>query len=211
MGDIIRLQDELHARTQGLLPWYVNGTLDAAEREAVDAHLAQCAECESEVRRERMLAAQIAELGIDTEHGWEAMRERMTRLPPRASAPVRLLRRPVSFGWVVGAQLAAAALIVAVLLPTRHDATAIAPAYHVLGTATTARVGNLIVQFGPEVTTRQVQAALAGADARIVDGPTVTGAYVLHVGEAQRAAALTRLRGMPGMVLAEPIDQGVRP
>ena len=209
MGDIIRLQDELHARTQGLLPWYVNGTLDAAEREAVDAHLAHCAECATEVRREQALAAQIAELGIDTDHGWEAMRERMTRLPPRAAAPVRLLRRPVSFGWVVGAQLAAAALIVAVLLPTRHDTTE--PAYHVLGTATTARAGNVIVQFGPEVTTRQVQAALAGADAGIVDGPTVTGAYVLHVGDAQRAAALTRLRATPGMVLAEPIDQSVRP
>jgi len=209
MGDIIRLQDELHARTQGLLPWYVNGTLDAAERAAVDAHLAQCEECTADVRREQALAVQIAELGIDTDHGWDKMRERMTRLPPRASAPVRLLRRPVSFGWVVGAQLAAAALILAVLLPNRQDNPA--PTYHVLGAAPTARGGNLLVQFGPEVTTRQVQAALARVDARIVDGPTVTGAYVLHVTETGRPAALKQLRGTPGMVLAEPIDQGSTP
>jgi anti-sigma factor RsiW len=209
MGDIIRLQDELHDRTQGLLPWYVNGTLDAVEREAVDAHLALCEECAADVRRERALAAQIAELGIDSDHGWEAMRERMTRLPPRASASVRLLRRPVSFGWVVGAQLAAAALILAVLLPNRPDSPT--PTYHVLGAAPTAKAGNLIVQFGPEVTTRQVQAALTGVDARIVDGPTVTGAYVLHVTDAARTAALTRLRGTPGMVLAEPIDESIRP
>jgi anti-sigma factor RsiW len=209
MGDIIRLQDELHARTQGLLPWYVNGTLDAAEREAVDAHLAQCAECSADVRREHALAAQIAELGIDTDHGWDKMRERMTRLPPRASAPVRFLRRPVSFGWVVAAQLAAAALILAVLLPTRQDSPA--PTYHVLGAAPTARAGNVIVQFSPEVTTHQMQATLAGIDARIVDGPTVTGAYVLHVTDAGRPAALTRLRGTPGTVLAEPIDEGIRP
>jgi anti-sigma factor RsiW len=209
MGDIIRLQDELHARTQGLLPWYVNGTLDAAEREAVDAHLAQCEECTGDVRREQALATQIAELGIDTDHGWDKMRERMTRLPPRASAPVRFLRRPVSFGWVVGAQLAAAALILAVLLPNRQDSAA--PTYHVLGAAPTTKSGNVIVQFAPEVTTRQVQAALAGVDARIVDGPTVTGAYVLHVTEAGRPAALTRLRGTPGMVLAEPIDEGATP
>jgi hypothetical protein len=39
----------------------------------------------------------------------------------------------------------------------------------------------------------------------------VTGAYVLHVAEAQRPAALTRLRGTSGMVLAEPIDESVRP
>jgi anti-sigma factor RsiW len=209
MGDIIRMQDELHARTQGLLPWYVNGTLDAAERDAVDAHLAQCEECSTDVRREQMLAAQIAELGIDTDHGWDRMRERMTRLPPRASAPARLLRRRVSFGWVVGAQLAAAALIFAVVLPGRQDNPA--PAYHVLGAAPTARAGNLIVQFGPEVTTRQVQAALAGADARIVDGPTVTGAYVLHVADTGRAAALARLRATPGMVMAEPIDESAKP
>jgi len=209
MGDIIRLQDELHARAQGLLPWYVNGTLDAAERDAVDAHLVQCEECTADVRREHALAAQLAALGIDTDHGWEKMRERMTRLPPRASAPVRFLRRPVSFGWVVGAQLAAAALIFAVLLPTRQDSPA--PTYHVLGAAPMTKAGNVIVQFGPEVTTRQVQAALAGADARIVDGPTVTGAYVLHVTDAGRAAALTRLRATPGMVLAEPIDESIRP
>ena len=209
MGDIIRMQDELHARTQGLLPWYVNGTLDAAERDAVDAHLAQCEECSADVRREHLLAAQIAELGIDTDHGWEAMRDRMTRLPPRVGTPARLLRRPVPFGWVVGAQLAAAALIIAVVLPTRQADPA--PAYHVLGAAPTAKAGNLLVQFGPEVTTRQVQAALAGADARIVDGPTVTGAYVLHVTEAERPAALAKLRGTPGTVLAEPIDEGGKP
>ena len=209
MGDVIRLQDELHMRAQELLPWYVNGTLDAAERDGLEAHLAQCAECTADVRRERLLATRIAELGIDGDLGWEAWRDRMTRLPPRVSTPARLLRRPVSLGWVVGGQLAAAALIIAVVLPTRQADPA--PAYHVLGAAPTARAGNLLVQFGPEVTTKQVQSALAGADARIVDGPTVTGAYVLHVTEAERPAALAKLRGTPGMVLAEPIDEGGKP
>jgi Putative zinc-finger len=40
-----------------LLPWYANGTLDAAEREAVEEHLAGCASCREELASCDSLAA----------------------------------------------------------------------------------------------------------------------------------------------------------
>jgi len=44
---------EAHERTQQLLPWLVNGTLEDAERQAVEEHLAACAECRGELAATR--------------------------------------------------------------------------------------------------------------------------------------------------------------
>ena len=45
-----------HTITQELLPWYVNGTLNANEMVLVQAHLARCPQCNAEVDRELTLA-----------------------------------------------------------------------------------------------------------------------------------------------------------
>lgn len=41
--------DTLHESVMQLLPWYVNGTLEAAERRSVEHHLEHCAECRDNV------------------------------------------------------------------------------------------------------------------------------------------------------------------
>lgn len=47
-----------HAKIAPLLPWYVNGTLDAGQRQAVESELAHCAECRADVAEfERVSAA----------------------------------------------------------------------------------------------------------------------------------------------------------
>jgi hypothetical protein len=51
-----------------------------------------------------------------------------------------------------------------------------------------------------------LRAALDGVDARLVDGPTASGAYVVHLDSDGRADALERLRGLPQVMLAEPLD-----
>ena len=42
------------------MPWYANGTLDADETAAVEAHLEGCDECRAELESERALGAMIA-------------------------------------------------------------------------------------------------------------------------------------------------------
>lgn len=54
---------DTHAEAWALLPWLANGRLPATDREWVEAHVAQCAECRSELEAQRKVATQI---GRDT-------------------------------------------------------------------------------------------------------------------------------------------------
>ena len=70
MGRIIRFSLDPHQEAQFLLPWYVNGRLDADEQAAVETHLRDCRECQEHGREElerarpcrrgRVVAAQAA-------------------------------------------------------------------------------------------------------------------------------------------------------
>jgi anti-sigma factor RsiW len=209
MGNIVPLHDDAHSETQQLLPWYLNGTLEESERARVDAHLAGCEECRADLERERVIGVRIAGAAPDVERGWADMQARM-----RAAGTPKTqhwFRRRVPMGWAVGAQAAAAALFVAILLPGHQAAPA--PAYHALASAPDARAanGNLIVMFADTSTERDLRAALARSNARIVGGPTEAGAYVLHVGDAERERALAQLRGDTHVTLAEPIDPAGTP
>jgi len=50
-----------HDRAFGLLPWLVNGTLDATERDAVEQHARTCMVCRRELKEQRHLKAIVAE------------------------------------------------------------------------------------------------------------------------------------------------------
>jgi len=47
---------DTHAEAWALLPWLANGRLQASDREWVEAHLAQCAECRDELVAQRKVA-----------------------------------------------------------------------------------------------------------------------------------------------------------
>lgn len=206
MADIIRLHGSLHERVEQLLPWYVNETLPAEERAMVDAHLAECVECRTELASERSLAAGIAGLSIETEQGWAAFEKRLDAAPlPARLRPVPLWRRQVGIGWMAAPLAAAAAIVAAVSLPTQAPVN---HTYAALGSAPTRQPGNVIVMFKPDTSERQLSAALSDIAGRVVDGPTTTGAYVLSVAPGTRDAAVNRLRGNAQITLAEPIDAG---
>ncbi len=112
MGKIIRLEKAAHEETRWLLPWYVTERLDAAERARVEAHLAGCLECQEELRSERQLERDVAELPLDIELGWAAMRRRLSERPGLwvllegfAHGATRLARESW-LGWAVAAPLA---------------------------------------------------------------------------------------------------------
>jgi hypothetical protein len=50
---------DTHAEAWALLPWLANGRLPASDREWVEAHVAQCAECRGELDVQRKVATQI--------------------------------------------------------------------------------------------------------------------------------------------------------
>jgi anti-sigma factor RsiW len=47
---------DTHAEAWALLPWLANGRLPASDREWVEAHVAECGECRSELATQRMVS-----------------------------------------------------------------------------------------------------------------------------------------------------------
>ena len=218
-GRIIPLRGEPHERIQSLLPWFVTDRLDAAERAEVEAHLNGCADCRAEERLERRLGAEVAAMPMDVEQSWARLRARLGRpvaSPGRGSggslrAAWRGLGRSVRggppwMGWAMAGQAALMVLLLGVVLPHAAPGPRVDARYHALGAAPLARPGNVVVMFRPDTPERDLRAALLADQARLVDGPTAAGAYVVNIPDARRAAALAALRRRAGVVMAEPLD-----
>lgn len=192
-----------HDELSELLPWFVTGRLSAEETARVEAHLADCAECQAEVAFEKRLTSEVARLPIDVERGWAQMRGRIEAnddAPPARNGG----GRATWLGWGLAATFA---IVAGVSWLPQTQTQAPAPAYAALGAAAAADAsGNVVVVFHPDTTERQLRAVLKAGEARIVDGPTAAGGYVLHVAEARKAAALKVLRAQDRVVLAEPIE-----
>ena len=210
MADILSFRDDPHQSTEMLLPWYAAGQLEPEDAASVEAHLGACEQCRTALGRERRLKAEVGRLPLQPDLGWEKLQRRLA--PDRhGRREGRDLRRPwIGISWPAAlAAFAGAQMILltfAVLLfrpgPTADYRTLSAPA---------ARAGgDILVLFRPDTPEEQLRFTLARAGARLVDGPTAAGAYVLDVDPGRRDAALTDLRAQPSVMLAQPIEGSAR-
>ncbi|MEG3125375.1 anti-sigma factor family protein [Sphingomonas sp. GB1N7] len=203
MGRVIHLRGDPHDETQALLPWHVTGRLDSADRLLVEAHLATCAACREDLALERRLGAAIRELPLAADEQWERM---AARLSPRPADHRVWWRRPVHVAWFIGAQAAVILLCIGLVASQHTVAPPSASTYRALGDTATPSTGNVLVMFTPALPPRSVRAAIAAARARLIDGPTETGAYLLAVAPADRDRTLATLRARPDVTLAQPVD-----
>jgi anti-sigma factor RsiW len=213
MTQIINLRSGDHDEAQALLPWYVTGAIDAADRARVESHLPACPQCQAELAAERRLAEEVAGLSIDVAHGWAALRPRLENRPRRArhEALGDRIRRawgasPAWLGWAVAAQVGALVVLALVLHPGSQ-----ADRYRALGASTAPPAANLVVIFRPDTSEADLRGAVRAVDGRLVGGPTAADAYLLSVPVATRRQALARLQARAEIELAEPIDAGVSP
>jgi hypothetical protein len=210
MAEIIQLRSGPHDEVQQLLPWLVNGTLAPDEAARVEAHLADCAECRGELVAERQLAAAVQSISLDSEGDWERLERRLNAEGPARIRPfVAIWRKRVPLGWAVASPFAAAAALALVFVNVSPRQSA-EPQYRALGSSAAMPTANLVVQFQPATRVSDMQGALESVDARMVDGPTGTGAYLLRVEQGKRELALKTLRDNQAIALAEPIDAPVR-
>jgi len=202
-----------HRRAWELIPWVVNGTASATEREAVEAHLEGCADCRGELEFQRGLQATIAaqsRVEGDVRESWQRLRHRIDAAAPAAPAQRLDSRRGragrLQMRWLVAAMVVQAIGLAGLgaALWSRPYAlgglAAAAPgvpaAYRTLSsTEAAAPAATIRVVFAPEVTVAQVQSMLAAAHLQVVAGPSNVGVWTLGPArDSSRDATETALR-----------------
>jgi len=202
-----------HEQVQELLPWFVNQTLTGEQLAMVTGHLQRCADCRQDVQWQRSMlaAAPAVPQGLDMER---ALARMMPRLEPRsAPAPAavsllqRLRERWFGNGWMpwalAGQGVLIAVLAMQTLAPQRSETE-----YRVLGAEPPAALGNMVVAFKPEATLADMQRLMQANGVRIIDGPTVAGAYVVEVDGTRQAQVAAAFKLDPAVLLAEPLAAG---
>ncbi len=203
--------DPGHQAMQDMLPWYAAGSLQESEAARVQEHLRSCSACRRDLAWQRKLLETEPPLpaGLDAEKALARLMPRLDTAPSLPATPATPLARLPGIlltwlrahagwqGWTLAGQFAVICVLAVLALP-RNDA----PAYQALGRGQAATPDVLVV-FKPEARMQDVQHLLQAQGARIVGGPTVTGAYMLDVDEARHAQLLAALRGDPSVELAE--------
>jgi len=185
------------AHPDELLPWYVNHTLPAAERQAVEAHLRGCERCSAEIGFLEALRMQVKQ--ATGEHppdrvGLQRLMREVRAAPTRRERP---WLRP-ALAAAVAAVVVQAALIG--WLWTRQ------PPIEPLGGPWSGGVV-LQVRFAPAASEARIRALLQASDATIIDGPGALGVYRLRLRDLRPgdrravAKALAELRAARGVVV----------
>ena len=221
---------DLHRHVAELVPWYVNGTLEGRDRDAVTAHLPGCPACREEVARCQTLAAAVQSTvdaartpgpgglervlasielleatgarRIGWRERWRAGVEWLGDLFQRTPSPVR---------WGLAAQAALLVLVVGLIVgPGVRSPRA---PYRTLADDGEQRVGQealIHVVFTEDITERELRTLLRRVEGRIVDGPSAVGLYTIDVraNTPDRAVPIIEiLRGDPKVRLAEPVPR----
>jgi anti-sigma factor RsiW len=209
---IVHLAASAHDEAQHLLPWLVTGRLAPAERARVEAHLAGCERCRAELAWEQQLQQRYAAITDDAEpeRALAALRARLDEAPPARAR--RWSPWPSIAGWIAAPRTLRFALALQALLVVglagalwwngpRQDA------YHALSNgAASAANATAVVRFQPHTSEQALRELLRANGARVVDGPTATGLYLLSLPPEHRAEALQRLRADPAVALLESLE-----
>jgi anti-sigma factor RsiW len=178
-----------HQAISMLLPWYVNGTLSAFDRQRVDSHVPNCTACRNDLELERRIYARMATdvvlehipaASLKRLHGRLDAREDGTS--PEIQEP-RQARRP-SLPWLSLAAASIAGILVTIGVYTvrggHASGNASSPAYYTV-TSPEPRPSSEVIRavFAPTVTLVELQALLDEAQLKIVSGPTEAGVYSL--------------------------------
>jgi len=209
-ADVLPIDSAEHQAVQLLLPWRSNAMLSASEAARVDAHVAQCPRCQADLAwqtRLRLAPVDAAAVELPSiDRRWAALRKQIaadeaTSRP--ATSPST--RRTVSPGWSFALAAQAGLLMAFALAAAWPVLSAHVELYRGLGAAPASTAANAIVVFRADATEAQIRGALRAGDARLVGGPTVSDAYLLHLRTTDQTT-LSRLREQPGVVRVESLE-----
>ena len=164
-----------------LLPWYVNDTLGAEERQQVEAYLERSPHARDEVDLLRALRQQVKEQRIENspgDLGLQRLKREIKQDTQQSGGSdgktgkvvtVANWWRPLAVAACLAVMVQAAVMVGLTGLP---------------GSDVTTASGNaavLQVTFAPDATEQQIRDVLQSAGASIADGPTALGIYNLRL------------------------------
>lgn len=208
-----------HLRAWETLPWVANGRATPEQAQLVAEHLAQCADCRAELAWQQHLHAALAEDGAsrqaeagnpdaETEASLQRLLARLDDLPEHLppAPPGRVSR----LTWALAAAVVLQAAGLGVMSLQLGSGPVADGEFRTLSEpAAGTTVATLRVLPDAGLRLADWQALLQAHGLQVVGGPNAAGAYALAPapGAAARppAQVLARLRGTPGIRLAEPI------
>ena len=218
-GRIVDLLSTRHLATEALLPWLLNDTLPNDERSQVEAPLRSCAQCRAELAQQKQLqshysGAATAGPALDIDAAFARLLPRLDDQPMRP--PRRSLWRPrepvrwwqLGLAVQMGVILALSTALLLQFKPTTQSEES--PAYRGLAATVQRATGDALVVFDPNASETQMRATLQRVGARVVDGPTAAGAFVVRFDNAPTAATLAALRNDPAIVRVESLSAQLR-
>lgn len=211
-----------------LLPWLTTGTLKGAELERVQNHLKVCLTCRRELSTLETLSVRIQESSSPDVSAVPSFERLMLKIGQAAPAEIPVARAaqpakaPQWFGqWMAtwfgmpSVRFACAATVLLMTLPLvlRDSSLGQSDAlYHTLampGSMARLEENDLRVVFAQPLSPQQLNVLLSQIDGVVVNGPSTEGIYTIRIGGKSSGgqkvhAALSQLRQMPVVMLAEP-------
>ena len=190
-----------------LLPWYVNGTLEAEERRQVEAYLESNSDARDEVALLRELRQQVKDEKIEHspgELGLQRLKREIKQAGAQPDGADRMTGRTVTVAsfW---RPLAVAACLAVVVQAGVMVGLGGWPGSDVEIASGTAGLTPPVLQvtFEPGATEQEIRDVLQSAGASIADGPTALGVYNLRLVDAGTTTvdeALATLRARADVV-----------
>jgi hypothetical protein len=216
-----------HREVSELIPWYVNARIGDADRQRVEAHLRDCADCRGELQLQRqLLGAMTADPGIEymPTASLKRLQARLDALDMASGAAQdaahdvapdaarqgadRPAQRSIRWGRAMAASIAlvaAASGILAAGFWSRYQSHS-RPLDYFTVTAPTAHAPQEVIRavFAPATTLAELQSILDEARLRIVSGPSEAGVYSLAANSSLSvSASLSLLRAHGAVRFAE--------
>ena len=175
-----------HQEVSALLPWFVNATLGEADRQRVEAHIANCMACREDLAAQQRICEAIeAQPALDymPVASLKRLQARLDAQPESAATPAPRQESPSRMPWRgwMAASVAAMAVAVALFAADRWVLEArLQPNYSTVTSSAPRPQGEVIrAVFAPTITLVELQGILDEAQLRIVSGPTEAGVYSL--------------------------------
>jgi anti-sigma factor RsiW len=219
MSDPETLPAGVHPEVE-LLPWYANGTLAEPDRQRVAQHLESCRDCTRELQDLTDMRRVFAELSRHEAAPSERLaRSVMARVAAESGARVRPEQ---DTSWTTALDRWFRSLLTPQWVPTLAALLLVGQMGLLLwvtmppggpSEVSTRSVGpptqapRIAVRFQPSATEETIRSLLQRLQARVVDGPTPEGIFIISINSGDPAASLALLREQRDVVRSAELVQ----